>query len=315
MITEYIYHPHRWHREERSPAVFALGYFDGVHLGHQEVIRTAKQKAEERNVECVVMTFHPHPKAVLSADVNEEDMRYITPLPEKEKTIEALGCDRLLIVSFDATFSKLIPQAFVDHYLIDLGAVHVVAGFDYTYGQLGKGTMETLPFHARGCFEQTTVSPYVLESEKVSSTKIRELIQAGDMQEVNVWLGREFSIVGKVVTGERRGRTIGFPTANVQCEEPFMLPATGVYTVSFIVEGETIHGVANVGYKPTFHTISEDDPTVEVHLLDFEGDLYGKKATVVWHERLRGEVKFSSIDELKEQIGKDRAAARSYFSS
>ncbi|PSL51235.1 FMN adenylyltransferase /riboflavin kinase [Salsuginibacillus halophilus] len=313
METEFLYHPHNYNRTDRAPAVMALGYFDGVHIGHQTVIRRAVEKAEAQGVEAVVMTFHPHPKAVLSPDVSEEDMRYITPLAHKEALIHALGVDRLIVISFDRTLASLTPQAFVDHYLLDLHAVEVVAGFDFSYGHKGRGTMETLPFHARGMLFQETIDQFSYDGEKVSSTRIRELIRDGAVGELPPLLNRDFSLYGEVASGEQRGRTIGFPTANIYCSQPYLLPAIGVYAVTLETDEARYQGVANVGYKPTFHSIQEGDPTVEVHLFDFSGDLYGCAVKVTWHDRIRGEIAFSGVEELKMQIDEDCRTAKAYF--
>ncbi|WP_280768934.1 bifunctional riboflavin kinase/FAD synthetase [Salipaludibacillus daqingensis] len=289
------------------PTAVALGFFDGVHRGHQKVIEVAKTEAKDRGLKSAVMTFFPHPKEVLR---NEEEIQYLSPLPEKIKLMEGLGIDYLFIVTFDRHFADLSPQQFVDEYLIDLNVKHVVAGFDYSYGRLGKGTMETLPFHSRKQFTQTTVKEISNGEEKISSTEIRKALSKGNIDKVNTYLGRMFQIEGLVEHGEKRGRTIGFPTANISPVERTVFPDIGVYTVFIQVDGEWLPGVCNVGFKPTFHNNSPVKPTIEVHILDFQSDLYGKEVIVAFYNRIRGEKKFASVEELKQQISTDVTQAR-----
>ncbi|MFC5712104.1 bifunctional riboflavin kinase/FAD synthetase [Thalassorhabdus alkalitolerans] len=313
METIYLYHPHSYTKNDLPETVIALGYFDGVHRGHQKVIKAAKAEAEKRRADCAVMTFHPHPKSVLSSKVNEEDMKYITPMPDKESEMKRLGVDRLYIVNFDLTFAALTPQEFVDQYLIGLHAVHIVAGFDYSYGRMGKGTMETLPFHSRGQFGQSTVGKLEEKDEKISSTLIRTKLSDGEIEEANTLLGRRYKVTGKVVHGEKRGRTIGFPTANVSFSFPYVYPALGVYAVSLKVGQNVYDGVCNVGYKPTFHKERKGEPNIEVHLFSFEKDIYDEDVEVIWHKRIRQEKKFSSVDDLVKQIEKDKQEAEHFF--
>ncbi|WP_370514482.1 riboflavin biosynthesis protein RibF [Alteribacillus sp. YIM 98480] len=310
MKTIYLYHQEGDSAVSYPEMVLALGYFDGVHRGHQEVIRTARETASIKGIALGIMTFHPHPKTVLSSKVKEENMRYITPLPEKEEQLSKEQADYLFIVHFDKLFAGLEPQEFVDQYIIGLHAVHVVAGFDFSYGRMGKGTMETLPFHSRKKFEQTTVGKVTDKQQKISSTLIKENILEGKIENANRLLGRSYSIEGKVVEGEQRGRTIGFPTANVQINEPYLVPAIGVYAVQMKIRKAWYNGVCNIGYKPTFHDEKSPNPEIEVHLFDFNEDIYGKDVIVHWHAFIRGEKKFSSAEELVEQIGKDKEKAK-----
>lgn len=289
----------------------ALGFFDGVHRGHQKVIEVAKKEAKKRNLKSAVMTFFPHPKEVLRD--TKEEIQYLSPLPEKIKLMENLNIDYLFIVTFDENFAELSPQQFVDQYLIDLNVKHVVAGFDYSYGRLGKGTMETLPFHSRHKFTQSTVKEVSHESEKISSTEIRQSLSTGNIEKVTKYLGRTFYIEGQVEHGEKRGRTIGFPTANIKPVERTVVPVSGVYTVLLCVNGESLPGVCNIGYKPTFHEDSPDKPTIEVHVLDFHGNLYDQVVKVSFLNRIRGERKFDSIDDLKQQINNDVGQAREFI--
>lgn len=304
-----IKHPH--YQLDLPELCLALGFFDGVHRGHQSVINTALEKAEERGLEPGVMTFFPHPKEVLR---KESHVHYLTSLETKAELIKKLGVKYLIIVEFDEFFSGLTPQQFVDNYLIGLNVKHVVAGFDYTYGRLGKGTMETLPFHSRNMLTHTTVQKVERDGEKISSTSIRDALDNGDISKVNEYLGRSYETEGIVVHGEKRGRTIGFPTANIQLSERCYFPNVGVYIVRLLVNNNWYEGICNVGYKPTFHNQDKGMPTIEVHLLDFNEDIYGASVKLQWLRKTRDEKKFESVNHLIKQLEQDVNDAKNFFS-
>lgn len=286
------------------PAVAALGFFDGIHQGHKKVIKKAVSIAEEKNLTAAVMTFNPHPKEVL----RKEKADYLITLEQKKKKLAALGVELLYIVQFNEQFASLSPQQFIDQYLIGLNVKHVVAGFDFTYGQKGKGTMESFSFHARGKIEATTVEKWTEESEKVSSSAIREALKNGDTLKAARYLGEKFQVEGPVIHGEKRGRTIGFPTANIEVPPRILLPSKGVYAVKLKVKNKIINGVANIGVKPTFHE-KNNEQSLEVYLFDFQEDIYDEYVTVFFYEKLRGEEKFNSVDELVARIKTDVAEA------
>ncbi|MDQ0299178.1 riboflavin kinase/FMN adenylyltransferase [Salibacterium salarium] len=315
METYYMYHQNEYKASSFPEMVLALGYFDGVHIGHQEVIRTAKQIAVQKGCALGIMTFHPHPKAVLSPNATEANMRYITPLSHKQSQLENEKPDYLFIIHFDSAFAKLEPQEFIDKYVIDLQAIHVVAGFDFSYGRLGKGTMETLPFHSREQFSQTTVSEVKQYGDKISSTLIKNYIELGQMNDVKMLLGRSYSMRGTVEQGEQRGRTIGFPTANIQPSDAYVMPATGVYAVQMKVKEEWLDGVCNIGYKPTFHEDKPKNPIIEVHIFDFNNDIYGYDTEVCFVEYIRPEAKFENVEELIKEMNKDAETARNILGS
>lgn len=299
-------------RESRPPVVLALGYFDGVHEGHQKVIRTAMAKAEKKGVEAAALTLHPHPRTVLSKDYEGKDYPELTPLPIKEARLQELGMDRLFVVTFDKTLSSLSPQQFVDGYILPLHVVHAVAGFDFSYGQFGKGNMETLPSHARGKFETTAVTKWEREGEKVSSTRIRESIESGDLEQANALLKRPHTVHGKVVKGDKRGRDIGFPTANIALDYPYVLPPIGVFCAYVQIDGTDHPAVCSFGYRPTFHE-QQREPLIEAHLLSFHDDIYGKRVEMKWLTMLRPEIKFDSADALISQMESDKHTAYRYF--
>ncbi|AUS13884.1 bifunctional riboflavin kinase/FAD synthetase [Bacillus stercoris] len=313
MKTIHITHPHHLMKEEQVKSVMALGYFDGVHLGHQKVIGTAKQIAEEKGLTLAVMTFHPHPSHVLGRDKEPKDL--ITPLEDKIDQIEQLGTEILYVVKFNEVFASLSPKQFIDQYIIGLNVQHAVAGFDFTYGKYGKGTMETMPADLDGKAECTMVEKLTEQDKKISSSYIRTALQNGDVELANVLLGQPYFIKGIVIHGDKRGRTIGFPTANVGLNNSYIVPPTGVYAVKAEVNGEVYNGVCNIGYKPTFYEKRPEQPSIEVNLFDFDQEVYGAAIKIEWYKRIRSERKFNGIKELTEQIEKDKQEAIRYFNN
>ncbi|WP_406687248.1 bifunctional riboflavin kinase/FAD synthetase [Rossellomorea vietnamensis] len=308
-----VHHPHSISKNDFPPLVLALGYFDGVHKGHQRVIRGAVEEAKEQDVSSAVMTFDPHPSVVLGH--KHKHIHYITPLEDKKEIIKELGVDYLFIVRFTSEFANLTPQDFVDQYIIGLNVRHVVAGYDYSYGRMGKGTMETLPFHSRDMFGSTTVSK-LTDADldlKVSSSLIRENLTEGDVSRVKNLLGRPFKMKGTVIHGDKRGRKIGFPTANIELSDDYLTPKVGVYAVRMKIHDKWFDGVCNIGYKPTFKNPDDYSLTIEVHLFDFHTSIYGEEVFIEWYDRIRDEQKFSGIEELISQIQKDKDQAIDYF--
>nr|WP_237730333.1 bifunctional riboflavin kinase/FAD synthetase [Bacillus halotolerans] len=306
-------HPHHLIKEEQPKSVMALGYFDGVHLGHQKVIGTAKQIAEEKGLTLAVMTFHPHPSHVLGRDREPKDL--ITPLEDKISQIEQLGTEILYVVKFNEVFASLTPKQFVDQYILGLNVQHAVAGFDFTYGKYGKGTMETMPVDLDGKADCTMVEKLTEQDKKISSSYIRTALQNGDVELANVLLGQPYFIKGIVIHGDKRGRTIGFPTANIGLNNSYIVPPTGVYAVKAEINGEIYNGVCNIGYKPTFYEKRPEQPSIEVNLFDFDQEVYGAAIKIEWYKRIRSERKFNGIQELTEQIEKDKQQVIRYFSN
>ncbi|TCI55794.1 bifunctional riboflavin kinase/FAD synthetase [Exiguobacterium sp. SH1S21] len=308
METIHLTHPET---PEFVPSVMVLGFFDGVHIGHQAVIEHAKQHAEQLDVPVTVVTFDPHPKQVLSN--NADAVRYITPLKRKLQRIAALGVERCLVLTFTKQLASLSPQQFVDDYLIGAGAVHVTAGFDYSYGKFGEGTMETMPYHARGRFTTSVVAEQTSDGDKVSSTRIRKLLGAGSVDLASELLGAPYVICGEVIHGDARGRTIGYPTANMVMDASYVMPRLGVYATRVRLEdGRTFDAMTNVGRRPTFYDTG--DVSIESHLFDFSEDLYGQLLEIEWVHYLRDERAFDGLDSLIAQLKQDETAARAILS-
>ncbi|MEI7026327.1 bifunctional riboflavin kinase/FAD synthetase [Paenibacillus sp. y28] len=293
-----------------SPQVLAIGDFDGVHLGHQHVLQRAVTEARQLGLTASVMTFHPHPREVLGQTGYTQ---YLTPLDEKLVLFEQLGIDCTYVVRFDEMFSHVSPDCFVKEMLSSLKLNTVIVGFDFRFGYLGSGNPDTLCELAHGLFAVEIVRPYVQNGEKVSSTLIRQSLQAGDVPLATSLLGRPYAVSGIVTHGDGRGRTIGFPTANVEPSGSFVVPAGGVYAVRVKLEGETFDGVMNIGTKPTF--TGAGIRTLEAHLFDFSDDIYEKALTIHFIAYLRPEQKFASVDELIRQIHADADRAKQILSA
>lgn len=291
----------------------AIGFFDGLHKGHQTVIGQAIEKAKALGIRSAVMTFDPHPSHILGGGKNK--IGYITPFEEKKRLLRSMGVDTVFVVKFDKPLAALQPAMFIDIFIKKLGVKHVTAGFDYTFGSKGAGTMEEMANLADGAYGTTVIGKVTDEDDKISSTRIRELLSQGNVKDAALLLGRDFRTIGTVINGEQNGRKLGFPTANVGPPESSILPANGVYAVRFLVDGLSYDGVCNVGVKPTFNNPDIKGPMVEVHILDFDGDLYGKEVAVDWIEHIREEKKFDSLDALIAQIGQDKMTAGEILST
>jgi len=273
-----------------SPRSVAIGTFDGVHLGHREVIKGAD----------TVLTFDPHPLSVIHPEATP---KLIAPFSVKRDLIESLGVGEMVVIPFDKGFSGQSAEEFVQDVLIDrLGAERVSVGENFRFGQGAKGTAEFLS--SRDEFETRVVPLVEVAGEAVSSSQIRGLIAAGELAQAVEFLGGPFFFEGEVVTGDRRGRELGVPTANLVPDDAYVSPGHGVYAA--VAEGYPT--AVNVGVRPTFDT--GRGLLVEAHLIGFDGDLYGKQLRIAFLERMRGEKRFDSVDELVEQMQRDLVDAR-----
>ncbi|UFU01071.1 bifunctional riboflavin kinase/FAD synthetase [Radiobacillus kanasensis] len=292
--------------------VAAIGFFDGIHKGHQKLIHTAVHTAKEKGMKSAVITFYPHPKVILKKDT--QAVRYLTPVEEKEAILAELDVDYLYIIDFTKELSQLSPQGFIDHFIKGLNIQHLVAGFDFSYGHMGKGSMETMEEHAAGAFTYNVIEKVEQDGDKISSTRIRHLLAEGKVEEANDLLGRPLIARGVVVDGERRGRQLGFPTANINVSDEYLLPKTGVYAVTVLHNGKRVKGMASLGYNPTFDTVHEK-PRIEVHIFDFNQEIYGQELGIEWRFFLREEEKYDHIDDLIAQIHNDEEVSRKLLSS
>lgn len=296
--------------KNKYPAtVIALGTFDGLHLGHNDVINTAKDYAERSGLKLAVFTFSNHPLALIRPDL--VPVRIISA-EEKIKLLESFGVDYLINIPFTEDFAALSPDEFLEK-LACFNYRCLVVGENFTYGFLGSGKTETLERSGRKNGFDVIVRPLVkINGNVVSSTGIRNLIQAGHIEYANRMLGRAYAITGTIVHGEQRGRKLGFPTANIELLHGEMaVPAPGVYAVTVSIEGSIYEGMGNIGNNPTFNDV--EHARLEINLFNCSGDLYGKTMSVQFHKYIRAEKKFSGVEELCRQIEEDKKAIKTYF--
>lgn len=303
-------YPETLNKKTIPKTVAALGFFDGIHEGHRAVIDEALKISKKQQKECAVITFHPHPSVVLKQ--SNEKVQYITTIEEKANLLNEMGVDRLYIITFNKELSGLTPAEFIEHFIVNLHIDHVVAGFDFTFGYKGKGNMKNIETFGFDEFTTTVIDKVEMQNEKVSSTNIRKALQVGNVAEVSTLLGRPYEASGVVIEGDKRGRLLGFPTANIQVSELKLLPKQGVYAVKIVIDEKVYDGMANLGVKPTF-VDGETKPTLEVFIFDFAEDIYGKEVTVYWYEFIRDEKKFNGVDEIIQQLQTDEKEIRTFF--
>lgn len=297
-------------REFRRP-VLTIGNFDGVHVGHQVILKKIVDRARALDGESVLYTFEPHPRRVLQS---EKSLRLLETFEQKMETLEALGIDAVIAEPFDSAFARVSPGEFIEQYVhARVRPVEVYVGYDFHFGRDREGSMRLLTERGPHLGFSVTVVPEVsVEGRDVNSTRIRQLLTEGQVEEAALMLGRPFRVRGEVTVGDQRGRTLGFPTANL-APETEILPAPGVYSGHLRRVGEGRGGrlwpaVTNVGYRPTFR--DGRDLVAEAHLIDFSGDLYGLEVDLSFETRLRGEIRFESAEALRAQIARDVEQAR-----
>lgn len=285
--------------------VAATGFFDGVHGGHRAVLDTLLKVAAERQMESAVITFWPHPRTVLQQDAHS--LRLLNSLEEKRQRVLSLGIDNFHVVNFSREFSKLSTKEFMEEYLIRRYNVStLVIGYDHRLGNSSLQTQDEMREIASSLgIETIRVEEVHMGDKMVSSTKIRARLLEGDVQGASELLGYKYLLHGVVVAGKQLGRTIGFPTANMELYEPLkIVPANGVYLVDVNVLGRNYKGVCNIGNRPT---VGENQSrTIETHILNFDEDIYGLEMSIEFVAKIRDEKKFASMDELREQISKDK---------
>ena len=291
-------------RKFRNP-VLTLGNFDGVHLGHQKIFKSVKEEAQKIDGEAIVFTFDPHPLQVLAP---QRCPPPLTPFKKKLMLMEMVGIDVIIVATFDFDLANITPETFVEQILVDkIGAKKILVGYNYYFGKDRKGNVEMLIRLGRQFgFEVKVIEAVKVNDTPVSSSKIRELIQCGEMRQAAQLLGRNYRLIGKVIWGTGRGKELGCPTANLEIPNG-LYPKTGVYAVEAILGNKTYPGVANVGSNPTF---GENPLSVEVHILDFTRDIYGEEIQLIFLERIRDEEAFEDPDSLVRQMRKDIDVAR-----
>lgn len=292
--------------------VLTIGTFDGIHEGHKILFKKLKQYSSENNLRNVVITFNPHPRLVVS----DFKIKLLTTLDEKLELLSQLGIENLLVLKFSKEFSEQSSEEFVTNIICDkIGVKHIIIGHDHKFGKDRSGNdNELVELGSKNNFTVECVNPVKSNEEIISSTKIRDAILDGDIKKANEYLGRNYCFHGIVVKGVSRGTILGFPTANIEVEDKNKLvPKNGVYVVKALIEDEVVYGVMNIGMRPTF----ADTLTIviEVHLFEFNKDIYGKTIKIELIKRMRDEKKFNSKEELIYQIGKDKKEAIQYIGS
>lgn len=281
-------------------SVITIGNFDGVHKGHQVLIKEAVQFANKRNLKSVVFTFDNHPANYFE----NKHIKSIITNNEKINRIKSLGVDILVIIPFDSYMTKISPIEFIKGVLIDkLGARKIIVGHDFTFARRKEGNTKLLKeMSSKYGFELEIVNPIKVNDIRVSSTYIRQLVAEGSVDKVNKYLGYHCEIKGNVIKGKQLGRTIGFPTANIEINDDLLIPNNGIYATKVYVHNDVYYGATNIGYNPT---VNGDKLSIETNILEFDEDIYGQVIKVEFLERIRDEKKFNSLEELKAQLKKD----------
>ncbi len=288
-------------------AVVTSGTFDGVHVGHQTILKRIKEIARKNNGESVLITYWPHPRLVLYP--NDTGLKLLNTFEEKAELLREQGIDHLLRIPFTKEFSNLTSQEFIQRILIDtIGTRKLVIGYDHRFGKNREGSFEHLRKNSdRYGFKVEEIPKQEIENVGISSSKIREALSTGDVRTSSDLLGRNFSITGRVVAGQKVGRMLGYPTANIEIDSQYkLIPKDGAYAVHVNI-GTTIQkGMLNIGFRPT---VGGTTKTIEVHIFDFQQDIYGENITVHFEEKIRDEMKFSDMEALKSQLKSDKKTA------
>lgn len=292
--------------------VLTIGTFDGVHIGHQKIIKRLVEISEIKNLTPSLLTFFPHPRMVLQKDAN---IKLINTIDEKKDILKQFGISNLVIKEFTKEFSRLTAEDFVKNILVDhLKAKHIIIGYDHHFGRNRNANIKDLKQFGKDFdFEVEEISKQDINDVAVSSTKIRAALQEGNIKIANTYLGYNFMLTGKVIDGKKLGQTINYPTANLHIEETYkLIPKHGVYIVKSIIDNITVYGMMNIGHNPT---VNGKHQTIETHFFDFNNDLYGQNLKIELLQRLRDEQKFNSVEELQSQLHIDKNNALEFIKS
>ncbi|MGB5418675.1 bifunctional riboflavin kinase/FAD synthetase [Algibacter sp.] len=295
-----------------NQTVVTIGTFDGVHIGHQKIIKRLINTGKLEGLQSVILTFFPHPRMVLQKD---SDIKLINTIDERQDILDDLGLDYLVIKKFTHEFSRLSAEDFVKNILVDkLKAKKVIIGYDHRFGRNRNADINDLKtFGGIFGFEVEEISVEDIDDVAVSSTKIRKALNEGDIEMANAFLGYHFMLTGKVTKGKGLGKKLGFPTANIEIEETYkIIPKQGSYIVKALIKDKPVYGMMNIGMNPT---VNGETQTIEVHFFDFDEDIYGKTIQIDLLHRIRDEEKFESVEALKLQLGKDKNTALEYVSN
>ncbi|WP_264535477.1 bifunctional riboflavin kinase/FAD synthetase [Flavobacterium sp. N1736] len=297
--------------QSTKKTILTLGTFDGVHIGHKKILERITQNTENGKYESLVLTFFPHPRMVLQ---EKSEIKLLNTISEKSKLLEETGIENLVIHPFNESFSRLTAEEFVSTILVDQFHIQkIIIGHDHRFGRNRTANIDDLiAFGTEYGFEVEQISAQEIQDVSVSSTKIRKALDEGNIALANDYLGYAYFLSGEVVKGKQLGRTIGFPTANIQIEEDYKkIPKNGVYIVKTFIDNKVVFGMMNIGFNPT---VNGQKQTIEVNLFDFDADIYGQKLEISLLEYIREEQKFGSVDLLKEQLNRDKKTALDFVS-
>lgn len=304
-----IFHSiNEFHSDKKT--ILTLGTFDGVHIGHAAILKKLTQNTADGKFESAVLTFFPHPRMVLQG---KSDLKLLNTINEKIDLLEKIGIENLIIHPFDANFSQLSAEEFVKTVLVDqLHIQKIIIGYDHRFGKNRTANIDDLTaFGLKYGFEVEQISAQEINDISISSTKIRTALEDGEINLANEYLGYSYFLSGNVVKGKQLGRSIGFPTANIELEEEYKLvPKNGVYIVTAEIDGKSVYGMMNIGFNPT---VQGEKRTIEVHFFDFDLDIYDRHIRVAILQRIRSEEKFESVEFLKIQLGKDKDFSIQYI--
>lgn len=293
-----------------NATIVTIGTFDGVHIGHQKIIKRLVDIAHKKHLNSVVLTFFPHPRMVLQ---NNNDIKLLNTIEERETILSDLGLDYLVVKTFTKEFANLSAEEFVKNILVDkLNAKHIIIGYDHRFGKGRSANIDDLKsFGKQYDFEVEEISVQDIEDVSVSSTKIRNALNDGEVITANTYLGYDFYITGKVAKGKGLGRKIGFPTANIEIAEDYkLIPKNGVYVIKTSIENKLVYGMMNIGMNPT---VNGTKKTIEAHFFNFNNDIYNQTLKIEFVARLRDEQKFESVELLKKQLKLDEKNAKVFI--
>jgi riboflavin kinase/FMN adenylyltransferase len=298
------------HNPNKSPSIITIGTFDGVHIGHQKIIQRLVETGKKKTLKSIVLTFFPHPRMVLQPDF---DIKLLHSINERKSVISQFGLDELVIKKFTKAFANLSAEDYVKQILVDeLNAKHIIIGYDHHFGKNRTANIDDLKIYGNTYgFTVEEISAQDIEDVAVSSTKVRQALLVGDIATANSYLGYAYFISGKVVRGKGIGKTLNFPTANIDVLETYkLIPKDGVYVVQSDIDGHKVFGMMNIGNNPTF---KGNKQSIEVHFFDFDRNLYDNLLKVEILHRLRDEYKFESVDLLKTQLRNDKLDALKFI--
>ncbi|MDV7696072.1 bifunctional riboflavin kinase/FAD synthetase [Chryseobacterium soli] len=292
----------------QKPLALSLGMFDGVHLGHKSIIDALTKVGTQNNLETAILTFWPHPRFVFNPN---EDLKLLNTIDEKKLLIEKYGVNNLFLKEFDDEFRNLTGEEFVRQILVDqLNVKYLIIGYDHSFGKNKSGNFALLQELSKELdFEVDQMEAINIHENNISSTKVRNALLEGNIKEANEMLGYSYSVSGKVVHGKKIGRTIGYPTANIETESIKLLPKKGAYIVEVYIKGQFYKGMLSIGTNPT---VNGDSLTVEVYILDFNEDIYGENITVQFRDFLHDEIKFEGLEKLIERLDEDKKITNNY---